>query len=283
MTSHVKLGDSKHGGALFLLPREIRDEIYRLLVKGSYLDTGCFYRCSRKDRYPPTDIRPDFAILRVSKSIGREATEILYSESVFRFIITTGFYGEHILSPDLDRMKRLAPTIQNVILDVGSFNEPDVFYEINMPVAVQSFGGLDVTRRSLLVRMLSCAKFWSKGRELPRVCQQLKAFVGFRAATLEVVPARWLLSTLPINSSPDAAKNARKIRKIVAQTAQTVAEELEPILGPAASGFRISAGNVPIPDFKLSRLRNTSLIGYLEFPSNKNLVEDQVAKENQVQ
>lgn len=30
------LGDPKHGGALFTL-REIRDEIYKLVVKGRYL------------------------------------------------------------------------------------------------------------------------------------------------------------------------------------------------------------------------------------------------------
>ena len=283
MTSHVKLGDSKHGGALFLLPREIRDEIYRLLVKGSYLDTGCFYRCARKDSYPRTDIRPDFAILQVSKSIGREATEILYSESVFRFIIKTGFHEEHILSLDLDRMKRLAPMIQNVILDVRSFSVPDTFYEINMPVAVQSFGGLDITRRSLLVRMLSCSQLWFAGGGLPRICQPLKAFVGFRAATLEVVPASWLLPVLPINSSStDDAKNGRETREIMARIAQAVAEELEPVLGPATSGFRSDAGNVPLPGPNLSRLRATNLVGYLEFPSNKNLVEDQVTKEDQV-
>ena len=284
MTSYASLGDPKHGGALFLLPPEIRDEIYRLLVKGSYLDTGCFYQYSGKEFDARNNVRADFAILQLSKSIGREATEILYSESVFRFVITTRLCEEHILIPDLDRMKRLAPMIQNVILDIRKFDVPDPFYEKNMGIAVQNFGGLDIRRRSLLVRMLGCSKFWAKAKGLPRVCQQLKAFVGFSAATLEVWPEESLLSGP--RTSPSTVVGAmidRKTRKVVARIAQAVAEELEPVLGPAVSGSRFDAGNVPLPGLNLSRLGDPSLIGYLEFHSNKHSVESQVAKEDQVQ
>ena len=283
MASYVSLGDPKHGGALFLLPREIRDEIYRLLVKGHYLDTGCFYQYSGKEIDARSDFRPDFAILQLSKSIGREATEILYLESVFRFVITTRLCEEHILIPDLDRMKRLAPMIQNVILDVRKFDMPDPFYEKNMGIAVQNFGGLDIRRRSLLVRMLGCSKFWAKAKGLPRVCQQLKVFVGFRAATLEVWPEEWFVSRPPDNSSTIGALFERKTRKIVIRIAQALAEELEPVLGPAVIGSRVDAGNVYLPGLNLSRLGNPSLIWYLEFHSNKHLVENQVAKEDQVQ
>ena len=284
MTSHVPFGDSKPGGALFLLPREIRDEVYRLVVRGSYLDTKCLYRYSGKASEPQQGVRPDFAILRVSKSISREATEILYSESVFRFLITCGVSGRRILMPDLGRIKRLAPMIQNVVLDVDRFLVPDNVYELNMGVAVQNFGGLEIRRRSLLVRILGSSKFFSRGQGLPRVCEHLKAFVGFRATTLEALPADWFLLVYPFTRpGVDVAEQARKIRRFQTRIVQTLAEHLEPVLGPASSGFRFDTGNVHIPDSNVSRLGDTSLISYLEFQSNKDSVENQVVKEDQVQ
>ena len=282
MSGHVPLRDPNHDGVLSVLPREIRDKIYRLLVKGSYLDTASMYRYSGSEVDAHNDVQPDFAILQLSKSIGREATEILYSESVFRFVITTrGFNEEHILIPDNDRMKRLAPMIQNVVLDIHCYEPPDPFYEMNMGIAVQNFGGLDIRRRSLLVRLLDCSQFWSIR---PRICEKLKAFVGFRTATLEVLPSSWLLLGSPvISSGTDDAENGRNIREIVAGIAQAVAEELEPVLGPAVSGFRFHAENLPPLDSNLSRLRDFSLIAYLEFHSDKHSVENPVAKEDKVQ
>ena len=282
MTDHVPLRDPKHSGALFLLPREIRDEIYRLLVKGSYLDTTSLYRLSGKEFNDHKDVQPDFAILQTSKGIGREATEILYSESVFRFVITAVFYETKILSPDLDRMKRLAPMIQNVILDIDSFFMPNVNYEASMDFAIQIFGGRDIERRSLLVRMLCCSKYFSKGMGLPRTCQQLSAFEGFRATTLQVLPASYLLLLPPLSiPSIDMATKIRKMKRFLTRITQAVAEELVPVLGPATSGYRFDAGSVPIPDSSFTRLGDTGLIGYLEFHSNKHSVEEQVVKEDQ--
>ena len=286
MTSHVPLGDPKCGGALFLLPREIRNEIYRLLVKGHYLDTALFWQFSGPGVDPRSDVRPDFAILHVSKIVGREATEILYAESVFRFIITCRSNYEketHMLSPDLDRMERLAPMIQNVTLDDYSFEMPNEFYFANISIAVQNFGGLKIRRRSLLIRMLGCSEYDSKGTIFPYLFHHLMAFIGFRATTLEVLHARWLLYFPAFTSpSPDEAKNGRKIRKKVAGIVQAAVEVLEPVLGPAASGFKFDVGGGPVASWNLSRLGDTSLIGYLEFRPNKHLVESQVAKEDEV-
>ena len=277
MTSHVPLGDSKHGGALFLLPREIRDEIYRLLVKGSYLDTGCFYRYV----YAHTEAPLDFAVLQLSKSIGREATEILYSESVFRFVISEMSFGEHILPADLDRMERLAPMIQNVILDVR-FDKQNTFYEMNMGIALQTFGGLAIRRRSLLFRMLRGSMSCTDWKDLSRICQQLKAFVGFRTVTVEVLPVVSVFRPPLDSSSTNEVMRFAKIKKKVIRAAQAVAEELEPVLGPAVSGFRFDAGNVPLLGFNFSEVYDPILISYLEFHSNKHTVDNQVVKEDQV-
>ena len=181
MTCHVPLGDPKHGGAPFLLPREIRDEIYLHLVKGNHLDTEIFYRYSGKDRYGRTVVRPDFA----------------YSESVLKFVTTTLGSRGHLLRPDFYRMKRLAPTIQNVVLDVRHYDLPNPVYETTMGMMVQDFGGLDITHRSPLIRMFGCSKLWvchkrlitrlstSQGiRRLSRCCSRN---VGYRACA----KARW--------------------------------------------------------------------------------------------
>ena len=61
------------GGALFQLPRKIRDMIYRLLVKRRYLVLH--------SKVPL--VTAHLAILRVSKVISREALGIMYSESRF--------------------------------------------------------------------------------------------------------------------------------------------------------------------------------------------------------
>ena len=73
------------GGTLFKIPRQIRDEIYRLLVKGRYLIIH---------ESPPSDIKSTepsatayLAILRVSKAISHEALRIMYQESMFHYVL----------------------------------------------------------------------------------------------------------------------------------------------------------------------------------------------------
>ena len=87
----TRLGDPKHGGALFTLSLEIRDEIYRLLVKRYYLIYGPLElldkgnnRSSFRDRELGID-KPDLTILRISQAISHEAQEVHYSESIFRY------------------------------------------------------------------------------------------------------------------------------------------------------------------------------------------------------
>lgn len=80
------LGDSKHGGGLFTLPRKIRDEIFRLLVKGKYLvprHTGPGHKVSFLKR--ETFDEPNLVVVWVSKAVSHEAQQVLYSESIFRY------------------------------------------------------------------------------------------------------------------------------------------------------------------------------------------------------
>lgn len=88
VSDHTPRGDQRNGGALFTIPREIRDEIYRLLVKRHYIafpagkgprDCKCIICRSNTEK-------PDLAILRVSRAISDEAQEMIYSESLFEYL-----------------------------------------------------------------------------------------------------------------------------------------------------------------------------------------------------
>lgn len=76
----------------FSLPREIRDEVYRLLVRGDYIAAGQPPSGQSKSNASCTAATTSLklAVLRVSKSINEEATDIFYSESTFQFNIYKG-------------------------------------------------------------------------------------------------------------------------------------------------------------------------------------------------
>lgn len=75
-------------GTLSILPRELRDEIYRYVFKGYY----CFYNryIESRDWTPGVmsearTIKPDIALLFVSKATYDEFSRIFWSESMFQF------------------------------------------------------------------------------------------------------------------------------------------------------------------------------------------------------
>ena len=190
-TADAQLGDPSHGGALFLLPREIRDEIYRLLVKGRYLadkplnysygggttnygkSNGEKINDENKDNIDGEEILsenegPDFSIFRVSKFLSDEAREILYSDSVFRFTIDWNFpIGNEKAHGKLHRLKKVASLMMNVVLDVECpfFDNAEWFYsrectkysetlEQSISLTMDLFGDVDIKRHSLHLRFL---------------------------------------------------------------------------------------------------------------------------------
>lgn len=84
------MGDPQHGGALFILPRAVRDEIYRSVVKRCYIIPICQGKiCTAQiiaddNKFGMRKGR-EFALFRVSKAISHEASEIWSSESSFSF------------------------------------------------------------------------------------------------------------------------------------------------------------------------------------------------------
>ncbi|CAD6579544.1 MAG: hypothetical protein ASARMPREDX12_009289 [Alectoria sarmentosa] len=308
-TSCIPTGDPDHGCPLFKLPREIRDEIYRLLVKGRYLadkptaQHDCLYNeCSDSDSYhiEPSNSEPsvrDFfdrqsnvntkgglhlSVLRVSKVISREAQEVLYSESNFRFFINIHDFfvrGDDIAIGRLDRLKRVAPVMRNVDLDFCGWSMAEVDgYQIYAEILERSlgvidlFGGTDIKRQKLHIRILSCSTFLLKGTSLNAICQRLKALFGFRVATVEVMLTGDLLVD-PVYFGFDKTDPSSDARDLVYRITQAVTEQLEPAFGPAISSFKSDADNVHIPETDLCCLAETNLIGFLEFHPGKRSVQ----------
>ena len=280
-TSHAPPGDSKYGGTLFRLPREIRDKIYRLLVKGCYQTTKPCFSGNRTD--VGKDDRPDLSILRVSKTVGSEAMEILYSESVFNLVMASDVFFGRLVDKNPDRLKRIAPMINHAILFFcgWSMANADSKLETSMIDMSNFFGGV-IKRQSLRVRILACYRYLLEGTVLIRFCQRLKAFVGFRTVSVEVLSPQQMLRG-PSYYELDDPEIDRDMCDVVSRLTLALAEQLEPAFGPAVSGFKPVASNVPFQsDFLSSHDEEISAI-FLEFHPDEHLVERDVVEDSGMQ
>lgn len=138
-----------------------------------------------------------------------------------------------------------------------------------MRQAINLFGGIENSRRSLHVRILSCTD-WLVGKEMGSFCQQLKELVGYRAAVVEVYSSLWLLRMSAYRALDDEARSER-ITNSVSRIMVAVAEDLEPSFGPAISSFKLKPGNAPVLNEKPLILGDTVLVGYLKFRSGKHI------------
>lgn len=108
-------------GDLSKLPRELRDEIYRNLLVEIYdviepLELNTFGRFevskaqeAKSDHHKTHRIQDviGFPILRASQQISREATEILYNESTFRYQVDIFHEGEYPKIPSKEATSRM--------------------------------------------------------------------------------------------------------------------------------------------------------------------------------
>lgn len=101
---------SQRGGKLFDLPPELRDQIYRYIVKGTYVDPGCQHSL-------PTTIKghrsANFGIVFASKAISDETLALLYSESTFLIRLQPTEKEPEGVPP-----KRVSQRMMNIELDV---------------------------------------------------------------------------------------------------------------------------------------------------------------------
>ncbi len=106
LATSKRLGDPQHGGVLFILPREIRDEIYSLVREGK--SGGCVMSNAYATRIKT--LESHFALLAVSKAIGQEFLERWLSGPNCRF---------HLLQfSDIDPVIPLPPKYTNCMKDL---------------------------------------------------------------------------------------------------------------------------------------------------------------------
>ncbi|CAD6568542.1 MAG: hypothetical protein ASARMPRED_001855 [Alectoria sarmentosa] len=152
----------KQGGMLFNLPRELRDEIYRYLVQGTYLVGGQPDRKSKdthsEERYLKTVENSLYLdVLRVSKVISDEAMAVLYSESIFR--IDVHFKNDNAMLPlERESVDRMMNIELNVTVSMQVLFE---LYGLSLGRAIQRIFGyiLDCIKRTNTIRNTLCVKY----------------------------------------------------------------------------------------------------------------------------
>ena len=108
-------------GTLVKLPREIRDEVYRYLVKGSYhlLHLVPFFVHPRhrrnRDKFDPT-------ALHLSKTIHHEAAEVYFSESLFAINLFYIGTMNKVPQQSFDRMMNIGFLVRDDIRDINNDN-----------------------------------------------------------------------------------------------------------------------------------------------------------------
>ena len=230
------LGDPKHGGALFTLPREVRDDIYRLVVRKRYV----IYITRRVSHASaPSRDKHDFAILQISKAINHEASNILYAESVFRF--SMNFYSYKVSSVPA----HLANRMRNAEIDFHglSYDSPLSYpYEDTNDIfdaAFANFPGTDIRRNHLHIRLFDC--FPGKITMLStHLSKRLNAFIGFHTVLIEVDSVCTLY--LRRVRSTNVQKSFEDLEEeMTILMAQQILRILTPVLGPAQTAV---PGNV---------------------------------------
>ena len=219
-------------GTLSKLPREIRDKIYRYLVKDHY-------RSKAHDWiFEPPDY-PHSAVLRLSKAISHEAITLMYSESTFIYFInysSGGVYPHQTLESVAQRLMKIDLHLFDLIEPCSLFDliEPcsalfyDAAYQKNKEniceAIIAQFTGTKITRTSMHITLHSVKSLTSLiGMLKTPFCPALGEFKGFR--TLEV--------ELCCRLTDDEISDAERTGYEVTRTMEAFKERLSPALGPA--------------------------------------------------
>ena len=218
----------KPAGIFFSLPREIRDEIYRHLVKGHYLfyqspvdEVTTVLKAVLKTPFGS----PNFAIFQVSKATYNEATLIFYSESVFQYqldeIQSSITYPP---GPAKNRMMKILLEFDN-LSNYGQWYSP---YrnetEHNLQATIDNFTGLSSVRTIIYIKLKVIFVDIHRMLDL-HFFQRLKTLVSFRTVIVEVGPA-----------SGPASATGRKYHggEEYKSVAQAIEEEMVLTMGPAS-------------------------------------------------
>ena len=228
------LGDRTHGGALFILPREIRDEIYRLLLKRDYTVFHSIvtkpHSCKNRDK--KTD-HPGLVILRVSRIISYEAQDILYAESTFHLTVDFGMRLEELKGPTqpLRRVRNVKVMIRGLTPQLDGYDArcTPAMYSRRMAVicehTVDKFMGTKIRRDSCHIQLCDFGPhifFPLTNYILPKFA----AFNGFNTVVVDI------LREQPYRQYSNARLKPTRIFELLEGLLKRV---MEPTMGPAIS------------------------------------------------
>lgn len=247
-------------GTFSKLPRELRDKIYRYLVKGRYIvaleptSAGVAkIRAGRKTRFNID--AADFSILRVSKSIGGEALALLYAESTFESCLS--FLEDrpytHYAKGFTDRMIKVkfhvdGLGIRNLFREC--FTSRD--FEDVCKSFLDYFTGTDITRTSIKIILIWAEPFNRYGSSLyeSSLFESFKQLGGFRRVRVEFHFA------VPASEKKDPQLGRGQVDEVMWGAEQ----HLKSTLGLASAGYFSKPGS---PDF----------YGYLTFQPTERLLK----------
>ena len=168
----------QQGGKLFDLPLELRDEIYRYIVKGTYVDP-------RWESSEPNRIighgSGNFGVLFVSKAICEEALAVLYSESTFRILLQFTKEEAKWLSS-----RRISQRMMNVELDVTPQDDMPLNNKRKIwKEAIRCINRPNTIRNTLRIRCRPCSSDISD--PMPEwMCHGLQSLTRFRTVIMEL-------------------------------------------------------------------------------------------------
>lgn len=232
------LGDPKHGGALFTLPREIRDDIYRLLVKGRHTvylplknEGGDTFKSIAHDK-------PDLVILQISRAISREAQEILYSESVFRY--SMNFHASKALQPPTHLVSRMKK-VKMLLSYLTSESDRDIYQDTHpsykrrmaaiCEATIDNFTGAQILRTTCHVQFVAFKPDTIQPLS-SHILPKLKDFTGFRTVLVDVCLEKEFEARMRWEKSKNIGSKG-ETTAMVEQIRQTIKDAMEPTLGPA--------------------------------------------------
>ncbi len=230
---------SKGLGILGILPREIRDIIYRYLVKGFYL-AACPSSWTRPDNLPIVKLQEErqfvIIIFQLSKAINKEASAIHYNEGNFRCYPDT---SEAMLYPpqaQIDRMMKIeviATLSMDAIFEVIHVAGADEHHHQPCSATVRKLKG--VVRKSIhLSFQIICTPILRAISK--KTISDLKTLVRYGTVTVEFTPPNNLGDTM---SKGRTQGNKSRFEELNTLTTNVMGE-LESALGCA----KLSLANV---------------------------------------
>ena len=247
-------------GNLSLLPREIRDEIYRQVLSKMH---QAFYSCSLVESV--IHVQPDrctlsllkgerggktksgLSILRLSKAIQDEAMPLMYSEVIFFFsYYINPFPPRRTFGIDITTRMTNIVVSYDIALELEKTPDATMVWNVSMghvsgrPGDLALFQGASIKRNSILID-LSLRELSSHATKITRLplFEAVKRFTGFKTVGVRITavfprrtPARGSSETAT-NKSLDVAR-WEKLYAGLEPLLMAMSEALEPTLGKSS-------------------------------------------------